>query len=441
MRAIKTQLSVGLVLSLVVLFLLQWLLVSASIRLLSEQYMASRLEHDAENLLAALSFDTGGGAQLNAALIDRVYLRPFSGHYYRITTGTQVLLSRSLWDQDLPPVTIVPGAQTVTHGNGPQRQGLLIRSASYRKQQHTLAVSVAEDLTPIDAGLRHFQWRYAGVSLGALLVLLIVQQRLVRIGLQPLERARQELERLERGELQTLDVNAPEEVRPLVLQINQLLDILNQRLARSRHALGNLAHALKTPLTLLNQLADDDRLRNHPPLRTALLEQLDAMRGIAERELRRARLAGAGRVGERVELAVELAALIETLRRLYRDKPLAFDVRADNGVFFRGDREDLLELLGNLLDNACKWACTQVRITAEPSNGLLLRIEDDGPGCTQAELDQLALRGMRLDEHTAGHGLGLSIVREIVDQYGGTLHFGLSPALGGLLVEISLGRL
>jgi signal transduction histidine kinase len=436
MRAIKTQLRVGLVLSLVVMFLLQWLLVSVSIRYLAEQYVDSRLEHDAESLLATLNFSAAGAPQLDLARIDQIYQRPFSGHYYRVTVAARTVLSRSLWDQDLPPAALAPGAHAVSHGDGPQRQHLLIRCGGYRKQQHVLTLCVAEDLTPIDTGLRHFQWRYAGVSLAALLVLLFVQHRVVRIGLQPLENVRRELQSLERGESQSLDAAVPEELRPLVLQINQLLETLSRRLTRSRHALGNLAHALKTPLTLLNQLADDERLNAQPELRRAFEAQLDALQRITERELKRARLAGAGRSGERVELGAELAALTDTLRRIHHDKDLAFDVRVAEGAHFPGDREDLLELLGNLLDNACKWARHQVRVTVESGNELLLRIEDDGPGCAPPAFDHLVRRGVRNDERTAGHGLGLSIVQEIVEQYDGRLSFGQSESLGGFKVEV-----
>ncbi len=435
MRAIKTQLSVGLVLSLVVMFLLQWLLVSVSIRYLAEQYVDSRLEHDTESLLAALTF-SGGAAQLDPARIDQIYQRPFSGHYYRISFAQQTLLSRSLWDQDLPPAVLAPGAHSVSYGDGPQRQHLLIHCGGYSKQQQALTLCVAEDLTPIDTGLRHFQWRYAGVSLAVLLVLLFVQYRVVRIGLQPLERVRSDLESLERGELSMLDAAAPEELQPLVLQINQLLDTLSQRLTRSRYALGNLAHAMKTPLTLLNQLADDERLRACPELRLAVQAQLDALQRITERELKRARLAGAGRSGARVALAVELEALTDTLRRIHHDKDLVFDVRVAADAHFPGDREDLLELLGNLLDNACKWARHRVRVTVETGKELLLRIEDDGPGCAPQALDHLVRRGMRNDERVAGHGLGLSIVQEIVEQYGGRLSFDRSEDLGGFRVDV-----
>ncbi len=436
MRAIKAQLSVGLVLSLVVMFLLQWLLVSVSIRYLAEQYVASRLEHDTESLLAALNFAADGSAQLDLARIDQIYHRPFSGHYYRVASARQTLLSRSLWDQDLPPAALAPGAQAVTYGEGPQRQHLLIRCGGFRKLQHVLTLCVAEDLTPIDTGLRHFQWRYAGVSLAVLLVLLFVQYQVVRIGLQPLERVRGDLQSLERGELSMLDSAVPEELRPLVLQINQLLETLSLRLTRSRHALGNLAHAMKTPLTLLNRLADDDGLRACPELRQSVQAQIDALQRITERELKRARLAGAGRSGARVALAEELAALTNTLRRLHHDKDLLFDVRVAADAHFPGDREDLLELLGNLLDNACKWARHQVRVSVDTGAGLLLRIEDDGPGCAPQALEHLAQRGVRNDERIAGHGLGLSIVQEIVEQYDGHLRFGRSAALGGFRVDV-----
>ncbi len=193
---------------------------------------------------------------------------------------------------------------------------------------------------------------------------------------------------------------------------------------------------MKTPLTLLNQLADDERLQAHPELHRAVRTQLDALQRITERELKRARLAGAGRSGEHVALVAELDALVDTLRRIYRDKGLEFVVQVTEGAQFPGDREDLLELLGNLLDNACKWARHQVRVTVDSGTELLLRIEDDGPGCAPQTLEHLVQRGVRDDERTAGHGLGLSIVQEIVGQYGGRLSFGRSETLGGFSVEV-----
>jgi len=277
----------------------------------------------------------------------------------------------------------------------------------------------------------------AGVLFGALLWL---QRLIVRRGLAPLEQVRRELPRLARGEIPQLSLEAPAEVRPLVAELNRLLDLLNQRQRRSRHALGNLAHALKTPLTALTQLAEQP-----PPPGDAtgwwqdLRRQLQHIRALTERELKRARIAGGGAPGQRVLLDREVADLIATLRRIHRDRELAIEARIPPGSGFAGDRDDLLELLGNLLDNACQWAESRVRLTVGANTDTLyLRIEDDGPGCPPDQLEALQQRGTRIDESRAGYGLGLAIAGDIVAQYGGTLRLGRSEDLDGFLAEAVL---
>jgi signal transduction histidine kinase len=255
-----------------------------------------------------------------------------------------------------------------------------------------------------------------------------------------LEQVRRELPRLARGEIPQLSVDAPAEVRPLVAELNRLLDLMNQRQRRARHALGNLAHALKTPLTALTQLTDQP-----PPAGDVrgwwqeILQQLQYIRNLTERELKRARIAGSATPGQRVLLAGEVADLVETLRRIHRDRALRFELRIPPNSVFPGDRDDLLELLGNLLDNACQWAKLVVRLSAGTNaEGLWLRVEDDGPGCPPEQLELLRQRGTRIDESRAGHGLGLGIVGDIVAQYGGTLRLARSDTLGGFLAEVAL---
>jgi signal transduction histidine kinase len=157
-----------------------------------------------------------------------------------------------------------------------------------------------------------------------------------------------------------------------------------------------------------------------------------------ERQLGRARLAGGASPGQRTELAREVAQLVRALRTIYRDKELDIRCEIPPKTVFPGDREDLLELLGNLMDNACKWARQRVRVRAGMAADLSLVVEDDGPGCPEEMLSELARRGARVDESTAGHGLGLSIVRDVVDGYGGRLQFGRSPFLGGFQVQVSI---
>jgi signal transduction histidine kinase len=348
------------------------------------------------------------------------------------------LASRSLWDQDLAVPAMQAGTVRLLRLPGPQRQYLLVHARGYVKQGRALSIAVAEDLTAIADDIHAFQWRYAMASVIALAALLLLQYFAVRTGLRPLEQVRRELLRLERGDVQALHGAMPAEIAPLVAQINRLLGTLGQRLQRSRNALGNLAHALKTPLTLLAQLSDRPELRACPELRDGLRVQIDALRAIADRELKRARLAGGGAVGQRVALTPEVDGLVQTLRSIYRDKGLSIETRVPDDAVFHGDREDIVELLGNLLDNACKWAHQRVTLSIRAAPLVALRVEDDGPGCDPELLEQLTRRGVRADESTSGHGLGLAIAQDIVDQYGGRIRFGRSERLGGFLVDVEL---
>lgn len=227
------------------------------------------------------------------------------------------------------------------------------------------------------------------------------------------------------------------ELQPLVAQINHLLTQTEETLQRSRHALGNLGHALKTPLAVLGSLIQREELAAHPQLHAALQEQLGQIQQRISRELTRARLAGDVLPGAHFDCAAELPALLDTLRMIHqRDIQLRWTAPSDCRLPW--DREDMLELLGNLLDNACKWANSEVVLSIERSAaGYRLRVDDDGPGIPAAERAPVLDRGTRLDERAEGHGLGLGIVRDILSAWGGTLSLQDSP-LGGLQVQIEL---
>ena len=440
MTSLQARLSTGLILALALLTVLAVAVGGYSLRQMAENFVAARLEHDLEAVLAALSFDASGQPQLAADRIGANFRQPYSGHYYQIETAGGELCSRSLWDADLALPPLVADRVTRTFITGPQEQRLLLVGRAFRVQDQPVAIAVTEDFTPVNAGLRRLLLEFiviAGVLFGALLWL---QRLIVRRGLAPLEQVRRELPRLGRGEIPQLSLEAPAEVRPLVAELNRLLELLNQRQRRSRHALGNLAHALKTPLTALTQLAEQP-----PPPGDAtgwwqdLRRQLQHIRALTERELKRARIAGGGAPGQRVLLDREVADLIATLRRIHRDRELAIEARIPPGSGFAGDRDDLLELLGNLLDNACQWAESRVRLTVGANTDTLyLRIEDDGPGCPPDQLEALQQRGTRIDESRAGYGLGLAIAGDIVAQYGGTLRLGRSEDLDGFLAEAVL---
>ena len=444
MRSLVARLNIGLLASLSVLFIALWLLFRWSVGYLVETYVAARLEHDAESLLAALTFDTRGALQLPDERVDALFRRPFSGHYYRIAlledrAEVAVLRSRSLWDEDVTLSAAKPGEHLQRTLRGPQGQRLLVRQATYSKHGRTVSILVAEDLSPVYKDLQRLQHGLALAVLLAILVLMGLQTNIVRLGLRPLRQAADQVRRLERGDIARLAEDVPSEVLPLVRETNRLLELLSRRLERSRNAIGDLAHALKAPLTVIGRLADEPSMQRETALHTVLAKQIEAIRRRVDRELKRARLAGGAVAGQSVDLSSEVPSLLEVLRSIHRDRALDLECRIPDGTRFPGDREDMLELLGNLLDNACKWAERRVRLTVRTTPGLDLLVEDDGPGCP---LDQLALitqRGVRLDESRPGQGLGLGIVRDVVDSYDGEVAFGQSPELGGLSVTVRLG--
>jgi signal transduction histidine kinase len=439
MRSLLSRLSIGLAASLAAVFAVQWLVVTLAIREVAESYVASRLEHDSDSLVAALVFDAAGRPALQGARLSAMFERPYSGHYYRVAAEQHVLRSRSLWDQDLAIAPTVPGTTTRARMAGPQGQALLVLSRGVTSGENKLTISVAEDLTPLAADLKRFNLLYALISGAALVLLLAVQGIVLRVGLRPLARIRAELEQVARGKRERLDDRVPQEIQPLVRELNMLFATLRERLERSRRALGNLAHALKTPLTVLTDLSGDKRLRRLNDIQRPFAANTETIARLIDRELKRARLAGAAPGGTRLELKTELAALRDTMGTVYRDKALTFDVRAPHGpVECSADREDILELFGNVLDNACKWARAAVRVTVETGEQLRILVEDDGPGCPTEQLQQIARRGVRLDESAPGHGLGLAIAQDIVASYNGRLTFGRSRDLGGLLVTIRL---
>jgi len=432
LRSLQARLAAGLIISLVAALLLQWWVANSAVEVLLKNTAATHLEEDAELVLAALRVTPEGVLGVDTARIDPSYLRPFSGHYYRVHSDAAVIRSRSLWDADLQTPTPAPGDYVRSESDGPAQQHLLLVTRTFHKFERAITIAVAEDIEPLYVDARAFQWRYALLAVGILVTLVSLQMWWVSRGLRPLDDIRAELRALEQGALRQLTVtHAPREVQPLVQQINRLLDLLQKRLERSRNALGNLAHGLKTPLTALMQQFDQPEISQHADLKLRLQQHTHTVHQLIERELRRARVVGAALPSGQYDLATEIAALVQTLRMVYRDKELTIETRIATDSGCRLDREDLFELLGNLLDNACKWANARVRLTIDAQPQWTFTVEDDGPGVEQQALDKLTLRGVRIDENTAGHGLGLSIAKDLVEHYSGELLLGRSEELGG----------
>lgn len=436
MKSIQRHLSLGLISVMVVVGVV---LAQTSLWLFEaglQRYLEAGLRNDSENLLVALVRGPNG-VQLDEQRLAPAYQRPFSGHYFRIDFADIHWRSRSLWDQELPrlPAAGLKGNLQL----GPEGQQLLVLRSDYKRFGQLISISVAQDYTPVRESFRLM--RQIGLVLGvaALLLVLILQRVTVRRALRPLEVARNQIAQLQQGQRSQLDTQVPQELEPLVAQINHLLAHTEDSLKRSRNALGNLGHALKTPLSVLLSAASSDALKDQPRLRTLLREQLEQVQRRLDRELNRARLAGDTLPGALFDCANELPGLLATLNMVHGDH-LDLSHHAVPGLQLPWAREDLLELLGNLLDNACKWADAQVRLSiGETPHSYLLAVEDDGPGIPEAQHDRVFSRGTRLDEQTDGHGLGLGIVRDIVEVWGGVLQLQESQ-LGGLKVLIELPK-
>jgi signal transduction histidine kinase len=433
MNSIQRQLSVGLITIVVVVILL---LLQTSLWLFESglrHYLQNDLRQEAEVLLGAVARDAHS-VVLDPTRIPSNYQKPFAGHYYRIEISTDVWRSRSLWDYQLP-LPLVNGLQQQLV-DGPQAQQLLIYRADYQRFGQPISIVVARDYTPIVQSLRRVKLIGLGVGITALIFILLLQRFIVARALRPLENARRQIAQLQQGERGSLDIDVPDELQSLVQQINTLLLHTEETLKRSRNALGNLGHALKTPLAVLVSLSERRELDEHPELRQSLRAQLDFIQLRLGRELGRARLSGEALPGAQFNCAEELPALFATLE-LIHPRSLNLHWQTTQQLRLPWDREDVLELLGNLLDNACKWAKSQVRLDISAVDGFKISVNDDGPGISQQQREEVLSRGTRLDEQIAGHGLGLGIVRDIVTHLNGELRLGDSQ-LGGLSVDILL---
>ncbi len=416
-------------------------------RELVERYVASRLEHDAEMLYVRLDEAADASAAAGEAL-GAEYRLPLSGHYFvaqrkaRAAAGAppadETILSRSLWDEEFVVAPLSGAAQRIARRPGPAGQTLLVYTRRFAGASAEWTITIAEDISGLDAAIARFRRVLLTSLLATLLALAWLQRAIVVRGLAPLARAVEACRRLERGESASVPSAAPDEVRPMLEAVDRLAHHQAQRLSRVRHAAGNLSHALKTPLAVLAQIADERDTAGDSPAAAAIRDQVESMRATIEREMRRARLAGSGARSAGFDAREQLQALAEALGRLHADRALRIDVDAP-AQRFALDREDMLELFGNLLDNACKWARTTVRVElAERDGALHFRIDDDGPGVDGTLLARLGRGTLRTDERKPGHGLGLTIVADIVEQYRGRIDYRRSDRLGGLCAAGSL---
>ncbi|MEP7240831.1 MAG: HAMP domain-containing sensor histidine kinase, partial [Devosia sp.] len=279
------------------------------------------------------------------------------------------------------------------------------------------------------------------IVLGAVGAALAAMSAIVaRLALRPIGRLGSAIEQVRAGEAETIGGTYPREIAPLAEEINELLRSNTQIIERARNQVGNLAHGLKTPLAVLRNEASAAK---DSPLSKVIATEIDKMSGLVTTYLDRAQIAArTAVVGKKADATIVMLRLVRVMEKLNQQVTIAFKRPDASLPWFRGDESDLEEILGNLLDNACKWSSGKVAVTMVSERiptgaNLLIRVEDDGPGLTEDEGAKVLRRGVRLDEKTPGSGLGLDIVKELVDVYGGSLHLKRS-VLGGLLAELRL---
>ena len=396
-----------------------------------------------DQLAAAIEFGADGTPRLRAPLGDPRLARPYSGLYWQVDrvapdAGQGVLRSRSLWDGVLamPAGVAADGQRRLHHVRGPDGADVLLLEQILRLDDVTLRVGVAgnEALVAVPVARFNGLLAVALLILGVGLVGASVVQ--LRIALRPLRRLRDELGEVREGRAPALAGRYPDELQPLVNEFNGVLAQNAAVVARARTQAGNLAHALKTPLTILANAARDD----DGPLARSVAEQTQIAQAQVERHLAHARAAArAGAAGQRVPLRPVLEGLLRVMRRLHAERDLVLETGdCRDGALFRGDEQDLQEMLGNLLDNACKWAARRVTVSARVmQHELLVTVEDDGRGITAHEREMVLQRGVRADERMPGSGLGLSIALDLAELYGGALTLDASP-LGGLRANLRL---
>ncbi|WP_370279124.1 ATP-binding protein [Pontibacterium sp.] len=301
------------------------------------------------------------------------------------------------------------------------------------------SIIVIEDISFSSLELTKGHRYLLAISLVAVIFLMYLQRMLIVNAFSHLNLLIKEVNMMQRGDAPRLKSSSIKELEPLVGAINQLLGFLEHKSRRNRHAIGNLSHAMKTPLAVIRQVAerDDNGLINSD--RDLLLQQAEQLSLIVERELKRARISGPGSKSQAFSVEHVIQDLSGTIKMIYPQKPIFVEVDCATNVVFPGDRSDFIELMGNLLDNAGKWCKSTISVTAKSSESfLLIDIVDDGPGSGLDDPSHLLQRGVRADESEQGHGLGLSIVVDIVDQYGGRVDLSNDDKLGGLRVSLMI---
>src|SRR4030088_605632 len=434
----------------VVILLITGIVLSSVYRAATERAFDRRLNLYLRTLIVEVAAPDEPPDRQFQSLGEPLFELPLSGWYWQInrtdSEKAEVRASRSLWDKKLPRLEehgaeLTPAGIRLGYVDGPEGQNLRVveRPVDLGADGKYL-VSVAGDASEIFDETRSFDFYLGGTFTALGIVLLLTTIFQVRFGLAPLKRISEAIADIRSGRAERLEGEFPVEIAPLARETNALIDANREIVERARTHVGNLAHAIKTPLSVI---VNEASTHAGDPFAAKVLEQADVMRDQVAHHLERARIAARLTIiGTVTAVAPAIEALRRTMEKVHRDRGIVIGVEADAAAKFRGERQDLEEMVGNLVDNACKWAASQVFIEvlveqpALPGAGPKLRIivDDDGRGLSAAERAQVSRRGQRLDESKPGSGLGLSIVVDLAGLYGGSLSLGNAPT-GGVRAE------
>ncbi|WP_261922852.1 ATP-binding protein [Shewanella sp. NFH-SH190041] len=439
MMSIRSKLTLWLTALVVLGTIVGMVLFESTLRQAFHDSIINRLEEDLEHIIMATHFHDGD-ISIDQSALSVFYKPAYSGRYFQLNLPNEVIRSRSLWDQTLDIKPLGKGQTRVWQAKGPENHDMQLLSVglSSNVSHQTATLTVAQDLS---IGRQVFSEIYGTkllinlVMLGGMIagIFLVLRQ-----SFKPVKQIQQSLSRLRDGEITKLELDdIPPEITPLAQTYNELLDYTTKQIERSRNNMGNLSHGLKTPLAVMQQQVEVLGLQD-PQMAEAMQQQLDLIRKMVERKLAAARITGNMLPAAQLSVPRDLESLFDTLGKVHRHKNIQCKLDLDTDISrLPIHREDGMELLGNLLDNAYKWASSEVRLAVRNGEkGAVVHIDDDGPGVADNELDLMTQRGTRLDETVMGHGLGLSIVREIAEQYDINILFGRSQALAGLAITL-----
>jgi signal transduction histidine kinase len=421
---------------------------------LFDRHVARRIDAELhtylDQIVAVLEFDASGEAVVSRPLADPRFARPYGGIYWQIeASDAEPVRSRSLWDTvlDLPPEADETGAPRTYSLAGPDGSELRVyeRRITFNRDgvERSLRIAVAIDQAELQDARRDFVADIVPALALLALVLTAAFWLQVNIGLKPLETMRQAVKAVRAGQTKRLGADVPDEIQPLVSEVNELLNAQEETVERARARAGDLAHGLKTPLTVLANDAHKLRGAGQGEIASEIERLVTRMRRHVDHELARVRVAAHTRRHlaqsvESADLARAVTGIAETLKRTPKGETLTWEVEIPALGPVAVDAHDLSELLGNLIDNAVTWAREKVTVVVTRDAAFaVIRIMDDGPGVPAPALEALGRRGLRLDEQVAGTGIGIAIARELLDAYGGSLTLA-NRAGGGFTAEVRL---